>query len=152
MLQEYVKGYLTAVYYLTEPFFDPNFETPKEIQKALSTGIMIFTLWKRYLEVKKMKLHSQATQQKWKNWKFNAAKLKGYDRQMQWKGRAFEHHFGPRGREFERFNLQKFKCPGFAWEGGGGGNVEVLSLSLHRHAPSLRISIPLTHFRFHVKN
>lgn len=72
MLQEYVKGsegtclYLTAVYYLTEPFFDPNFGTPEEIQKALSTGIMIFRLWKRYLEVKKMKLHSQA----------NAAKLK----------------------------------------------------------------------------
>ena len=34
-------------------------------------------------------------------------------------GRAFEHHFGPRGREFERSNLQKFKCPGFARGGGG---------------------------------
>ena len=33
---------------------------------------------------------------------------------------AFEHHFGPRGREFERSNLQKFKCPGFARGGGGG--------------------------------
>ena len=31
---------------------------------------------------------------------------------------AFEHHFGPRGREFERSNLQKFKCPGFARGGG----------------------------------
>ena len=35
-------------------------------------------------------------------------------------GGAFEHHFGPRGREFERSNLQKFKCPGFARGGGGG--------------------------------
>jgi len=72
MLHEHVKGsdgtclYLIAVYYLTEPFFDPNFGTPEEIQKALSTGIMIFRLWKKYLEIKKMKLHSQA----------NAAKLK----------------------------------------------------------------------------
>ena len=32
---------------------------------------------------------------------------------------AFEHHFGPKGWEFERSNLQKFKCPGFAREGGG---------------------------------
>ena len=38
-------------------------------------------------------------------------------------GGAFEHHFGPRGREFERSNLQKFKCPGFA----RGGDVEVSS-------------------------
>ena len=34
-------------------------------------------------------------------------------------GGTFEHHFGPRGREFERSNLQKFKCPGFARGGGG---------------------------------
>ena len=37
-----------------------------------------------------------------------------FDRQIRREGRAFEHHFGPRGREFERSNLQKFKCPGFA--------------------------------------
>ena len=46
-----------------------------------------------------------------------------FDRQIRRLGRAFEHHFGPRGREFERSNLQKFKCPGFAW----GGDVEVSS-------------------------
>ena len=40
-------------------------------------------------------------------------------------GGAFEHHFGPRGREFERSNLQKFKCPGFARGGGGGGGLDV---------------------------
>jgi len=26
-------------------------------------------------------------------------------------GGAFEQHFGPKGREFEQANLQKFKCP-----------------------------------------
>ena len=34
-------------------------------------------------------------------------------------GGAFEHHFGPRGREFERSYFQKFKCPGFARGGWG---------------------------------
>ena len=43
-----------------------------------------------------------------------------FDRQIRRLGGAFEHHFGPRGREFERSNLQKFKCPGFARGGGGG--------------------------------
>ena len=33
--------------------------------------------------------------------------------------RAFEHHFGPREREFERSNLQKFKCPACALGGTG---------------------------------
>lgn len=46
--------------------------------------------------------------------------------------RAFEHSFGPRGREFERSNLQKFKCSGFT-RGGGGGDVEVSSWSAHNH-------------------
>ena len=53
--------------------------------------------------------------------------LVGFDRQIRREGRAFEHHFGPRGREFERSNLQKFKCPGFGRVGGGGGDVEVSS-------------------------
>ena len=39
-------------------------------------------------------------------------------------GRAFEHHFGQMGQEFERSNLQKFKCTEFA-PGGGGGEFEV---------------------------
>ena len=34
-----------------------------------------------------------------------------------------EHHFRLRVQEFERSNLQKFKCPGIAWDGGGGGGV-----------------------------
>ena len=37
---------------------------------------------------------------------------------------SFEHHFGPRGRELEGSNLQKFKYPGFA---RGGGDVGVSS-------------------------
>ena len=39
---------------------------------------------------------------------------RAFDRQIRRYGRAFEHHFDPRGREFERSNLQKFECPGFA--------------------------------------
>ena len=31
-----------------------------------------------------------------------------FDRQIRWLGWAFEHYFDPRGREFERSNLQKF--------------------------------------------
>lgn len=72
MLHKYVKGsegtclYITAVHFLTEPFFNASYGSPEEIQKALSTGISILRLWKRYLELKKMKLHSQK----------NAAKIK----------------------------------------------------------------------------
>lgn len=72
MLHKYVKGsegtclYITAVHFLTEPFFNASYGSPEEIQKALSTGITILRLWKRYLEIKKMKLHSQK----------NAAKIK----------------------------------------------------------------------------
>ena len=55
----------------------------------------------------------------------------GFDRQIRRQGRAFEHHFGQRGWEFERSNLQKLKCPGLPERGGGGGggreDVEVSS-------------------------
>ena len=57
-----------------------------------------------------------------------------FDRQIRRKGRAFEHHFGPMGREFEQSNLQKFKCPGFA-RGGGGG---VLKFRVDRRIKQLR--------------
>ena len=72
MLHKYVKGsegtclFITAVHFLTEPFFNASYGSPEDIQKALSTGITILRLWKRYLEIKKMKLHSQT----------NAAKIK----------------------------------------------------------------------------
>ena len=45
------------------------------------------------------------------------------DGQFRQLGRLFEHSFGLRAQEFERSNLQKFKCLGFV----GGGDVEVLS-------------------------
>ena len=58
--------FITAVHFLTEPFFTASYGSPEDIQKALSTGITILRLWKRYLEIKKMRLHSQT----------NAAKIK----------------------------------------------------------------------------
>ena len=65
MLHKYVKGskgtclYITSVHFLTEPFFNASYGSPEVIQKALSRGISILQLWKRYLDLKKMKLHSQ---------------------------------------------------------------------------------------------
>ena len=58
--------FITAVHFLTESFFNASYGSPEDIQKALSTGITILRLWKRYHEIKKMKLHSQT----------NAAKIK----------------------------------------------------------------------------
>ena len=68
MLHKYVKGsegtclFITAVHFLTEPFFNANYVCPEDIQKALS----ILRLWKRYLEIKKIKLHSQTNAAKFK--------------------------------------------------------------------------------------
>ena len=39
---------------ITEPFYDVEFSTPEQIQMSVSTGITIFRLWPRYLELKKM--------------------------------------------------------------------------------------------------
>ena len=44
-----------------------------------------------------------------------------FDRQIRRQRRAFEPHFGPRGREFERSNPQKFKRSGLALGKGRGG-------------------------------
>ena len=43
---------------ITEPFYDVEFGTPEQIQMSVSTGITIFCLWRRYLELKKMRLHA----------------------------------------------------------------------------------------------
>ena len=43
---------------ITEPFYDVEFGTPEQIQMSVSTGITIFCLWPRYLELKKMRLHA----------------------------------------------------------------------------------------------
>ena len=42
---------------ITEPFYDVEFGTPEQIQMSVSTGITIFRLWRRYLELK-MRLHA----------------------------------------------------------------------------------------------
>ena len=49
----------------------------------------------------------------------NFSLRRAFDRQVRRYGRVFEHHFGPRGREFKRSNLQNFKYPGFT-QGRGG--------------------------------
>ena len=51
-------------------------------------------------------------------------------------GRAFEHHFGPRGQEFERSNLQKFKCRGLPRKGGGKGGGGLLKFPVDRRIRS----------------
>lgn len=43
---------------ITEPFYDVEFGTLEQIQMSVSTGITIFRLWRRYLELKKMRLHA----------------------------------------------------------------------------------------------
>ena len=43
---------------ITEPLYDVEFGTPEQIQMSVSTGITIFCLWRRYLELKKMRLHA----------------------------------------------------------------------------------------------
>ena len=66
MLESHVKGsaatclFITAVYHLTEPFFKADFGTPEDIQRSVSTGITIFRLWRKYLEMKKLRLNALA--------------------------------------------------------------------------------------------
>ena len=43
---------------ISEPFYDAEFDTPEQIQMSVSTGITIFRLWRRYLELEKMRLHA----------------------------------------------------------------------------------------------
>ena len=52
--------YIKAVYLLTEPFKDLNYggRCPQQIQKSISAGIMILRLWKKFLELKKVRLHA----------------------------------------------------------------------------------------------
>ncbi len=66
MLERNVTGsegtclYIKAVYHLTQPFHDFGFGSPEEIQKSVSTGMTIFRLWRKYLELKNIRLHAQA--------------------------------------------------------------------------------------------
>ena len=64
LLDKYIPGsrgtslYIRAVYHLIQPFRDPNFGSPEDVQKSVSCGITIFRLWRKALELKKMRLHS----------------------------------------------------------------------------------------------
>lgn len=66
MLESHVKGseatclYIIATYHLTQPFYQADFGSPEDIQRSVSTGITIFRLWRRYLELKKIRLHALA--------------------------------------------------------------------------------------------
>ncbi len=66
MLESHVKGseatclYIIATYHLTQPFYQADFGSPEDIQRSVSTGITIFRLWRKYLELKKIRLHAQA--------------------------------------------------------------------------------------------
>ena len=64
MLESHVRGsqatclYIIAAHHLTEPFYNADFGTPEDIQMSVSTGITIFRLWRRYLELKRLRLHA----------------------------------------------------------------------------------------------
>lgn len=66
LLEENVPGsqgtilYITAVYSLIQPFRVPDFGSPEDVQESISCGIYILRLWKKVLELKKLRLHSQA--------------------------------------------------------------------------------------------
>ena len=65
LLEEYVPGsqgtilYIIAVYSLIHPFRVPDFGSPEDVQESISCGIYILRLWKKVLELKKLRLHSQ---------------------------------------------------------------------------------------------
>ena len=64
MLESHVRGseatclYIIAVYHLTQPFYQADFGSPEDIQRSVSTGITVLRLWRRYLELKKIRLHA----------------------------------------------------------------------------------------------
>ena len=64
LLDKHVPGsrgtslYIRAVYHLIEPFRVPNFGSPEDVQRSVSCGMTIFRLWRKVLELKKMRLHS----------------------------------------------------------------------------------------------
>ena len=65
LLDEYVPGsqgtslFVRAVTHLIEPFRNPAFGSPADVQKSVSRPITIFCLWKKVLGLKKIRLHSQ---------------------------------------------------------------------------------------------
>lgn len=65
LLDEHVPGsqgtsiFIRAVTHLVEPFRNPGFGSPADIQRSVSCAITVFRLWKKVLELKKIRLHSQ---------------------------------------------------------------------------------------------
>ena len=58
MIQIIIIVIIIIIIIISEPFYDVEFGTPEQIQMCVSTGITIFHLWRRYLELKKMRLHA----------------------------------------------------------------------------------------------
>jgi len=50
---------IQAAYYLTEPFHNPDFGSPEEIQEVISTGITILRLWKTSVELQKLRINAK---------------------------------------------------------------------------------------------
>ena len=65
LLDEHVPGsqgtslYIRAVTNLVDPFQNPGFGSPADVQKSVSCAITVFRLWKKVLELKNVRLHSQ---------------------------------------------------------------------------------------------
>jgi hypothetical protein len=65
LLDQYVPGsqgtslYIHAAYHLTEPFHDPKFGSPSKIQESVSTGITILRLWKKSVELQKLRINAK---------------------------------------------------------------------------------------------
>jgi len=51
--------YIRSVFHLIEPFKKPDFGWPFEVQRSVSCGITILSLWKNVMELQKLLLHSK---------------------------------------------------------------------------------------------
>ena len=64
LLDQYVPGsqgtslFIRAVYCIIEPFRDLQFGSPSQVQRSVSKGITIFRLWKKVLELKKLRIRA----------------------------------------------------------------------------------------------
>ena len=65
LLDTYVPGsqgtslYIRSVFHLIEPFRKPNFGSPSDVQQSVSCGITILRLWRKVVELQKLRLHSK---------------------------------------------------------------------------------------------
>lgn len=64
LLDQHVPGsqgtslFIRAVFCIIEPFRDLQFGSPAQVQRSISKGITIFRLWKKVLELKKLRLRA----------------------------------------------------------------------------------------------